>query len=78
MFKQNGPYDPGVTTTGLLTTTVDATVVGPHSLVAVRLKGKGLPVEDGYVTLPGFRVLAVVGLGILPAGMVLPGLKFHA
>lgn len=78
VFKQNGPYEPGVTTTGLLTTTVEDTVVGPHSLVAVRLNGKGLPVEDGYVILPGFSVLAVVGFGILPAGMVFPGLKFQA
>jgi hypothetical protein len=61
-----------------LTTTVDATVVTPHSLVAARLKGKGLPVEDGYVTLPGFSVLAEVGVGILPAGMVFPGLKSQA
>jgi hypothetical protein len=56
---------------------VDATVVEPHSLVAVRLNGKGLPVEEGYVIFPGLRVLAEVGFGMLPAGMVFPGLKFH-
>jgi hypothetical protein len=47
-------------------------------LVAVRLNGNGLPVEEGYVMVPGLRVFAEVGFGMLPAGMVLPGLKSQA